>query len=89
MDKRIAIITGASKGIGKAIAQRMITENYITILVDVDKENGEALAKELGDSAQFISCDISKERDVPCIVCTSCTSLYHRNRTYIIRKVQC
>jgi len=64
MDKRVAIITGAAKGIGKAIAQRMINEDYITILVDVDKENGELLAKSLGESAKFISCDISNENNV-------------------------
>lgn len=64
MDKRIAIITGAANGIGKAIAQRMKNENYTTILVDVDKINGEILAKELGSSAKFIACDISNEKEV-------------------------
>ena len=64
MDKRIAIITGAANGIGKAIAQRMKNDNYTTILVDVDKTNGESLAKELGNSAKFISCDISNQNDV-------------------------
>ncbi len=64
MDKRIAIITGAANGIGKAIAQRMKNDNYTTILVDVDKINGETLAKELGNSAKFISCDISNQNDV-------------------------
>ena len=64
MDKRIAIITGAAKGIGKAISERMVKENYITILVDVDKENGELLASYLGESAKFISCDISNKEEV-------------------------
>ncbi|PCJ27847.1 MAG: beta-ketoacyl-ACP reductase [Flavobacteriales bacterium] len=64
MDKRVAIITGAAKGIGKAIAKRMVNENYMTILVDVDTENGEALANSLGSSVKFISCDISSENDV-------------------------
>ncbi|VAV84877.1 3-oxoacyl-[acyl-carrier protein] reductase [hydrothermal vent metagenome] len=64
MDKQISIITGAAKGIGKAIAQRMVHDNYMTILVDVDKKNGAALAKELGNSAKFIVCDISNEKEV-------------------------
>lgn len=64
MGKRIAIITGAAKGIGKAIAERMIGENYITILVDVDRENGETLANVLGDSAKFVNCDISNVDEV-------------------------
>jgi NAD(P)-dependent dehydrogenase (short-subunit alcohol dehydrogenase family) len=64
MTKRIAIITGAANGIGKAIAQRMVKDNYITIVVDVDRVNGEALAEELGSSSRFISCDISNQSDV-------------------------
>lgn len=64
MDKQIAIITGAAKGIGKAIAQRMVIDNFMTILVDVDKEKGESLAKELGEHAKFIACDISSETEV-------------------------
>ncbi|NOY48082.1 MAG: SDR family oxidoreductase [Chlorobi bacterium] len=64
MDKQISIITGAAKGIGKAIAQRMVHDNYMTVIVDVDKKNGVALAKELGNSAKFIACDISNEKEV-------------------------
>ena len=64
MDKQIAIITGAAKGIGKAIAQRMINDNYITILADVDKKNGEVLAKKLGSFSKFIACDVSNEKEV-------------------------
>lgn len=62
MDKQIALITGASKGIGKSIATRMVNDGYFSILTDI--ENGESLANELGESARFISCDISKEDQV-------------------------
>ncbi len=64
MGKQIAIITGAANGIGKSIAIRMINEGYKTILIDVDVKNGESLAKKLGVSATFISCDISNEEQV-------------------------
>ena len=64
MGKRVAIVTGAAKGIGKAIAERMIAEGYITVLVDVDAENGKALAAELGSSAFFSKCDISSKEEV-------------------------
>ena len=64
MDKRVAIITGAAKGIGKAIAIRMVDEGYLTVLVDVDAENGKALAKDLGSSAYYMNCDIKKSGDV-------------------------
>ncbi len=61
---KVAIITGAAKGIGKAIAHRFIEENYVTILVDVDQENGEKLANDLGGWADYAQCDISNEDDV-------------------------
>jgi len=64
MDKRVVIVTGAAKGIGKAIAQRMVKDNYITILVDIDTVNGKLLAKELNGIVRFISCDICNADDV-------------------------
>ena len=64
MNKKVAIITGAAKGIGKAIAERMIAEKYITILVDVDVENGQQLTKDLGENAHFYSCNICDENAV-------------------------
>lgn len=64
MDKRIVIVTGAAKGIGKAIAQRMINDNYIAILVDIDEKKGKSLANKLGRLAKFLACDISNQNEV-------------------------
>ncbi len=64
MSKEVAIVTGAAKGIGKAIAQRMVEENYTTIVVDVDIEGGKKLAEDLGENGHFMHCDISDENDV-------------------------
>lgn len=64
MNKKVAIVTGAAKGIGKAIAKRMIEENYITILVDMGDENGNKLAIELGNDAHYFNCNISCEESV-------------------------
>jgi len=61
---RVAIITGASNGIGKSIAKRFVNEHYQTVLVDLDAKNGMELANELGENASFISCDISKHEAV-------------------------
>ncbi|MGE0560546.1 MAG: SDR family oxidoreductase [Flavobacteriales bacterium] len=64
MRKKVAIVTGAAKGIGKAIAEKMIDEKYVTILVDVDETAGTLLAKKLGENAHFYSCNISDEKAV-------------------------
>ena len=65
MDKKIVIITGASKGIGKAISQQMVDEGYFTLLVDVDKENGKVLEAAFGaENAKFFPANISDESEV-------------------------
>ena len=64
MKKRVAIITGAANGIGKAIATRLASEGYITVLIDIDDANGNALADEFGSNARYIHCNISDETEV-------------------------
>lgn len=59
MDKKIAIVTGAAKGIGRAIATRLHQEGCIVILVDVDESAGKALEAELGANSRFLNGDIS------------------------------
>lgn len=64
MNKGVAIITGGAKGIGKAIAQRMVEDGFTTIVVDMDKKAGEQLPDELGANCHFIMADISSSNDV-------------------------
>lgn len=65
MRKKIAVVTGAAKGIGKAISKRLVKEGCYVILVDVDKVNGTNTSKELGnDHTKYIYCDISREHEV-------------------------
>jgi len=63
MSKRIAIVTGASKGIGKAIVERFVADGHLTILVDIDEVEGQRLAESLGENATFFKCDISKKHE--------------------------
>ncbi len=65
MNKRISIVTGAAKGIGKAIVERFVADNYFVVAVDVDEENGNKLSTEFGsDNVKFIKADICNENDV-------------------------
>ncbi len=43
-----AVVTGGASGIGEAIARRFVKEGYEVIILDMDKERGEKVAKELG-----------------------------------------
>jgi len=52
------LITGAARGIGLAIATRLVSEGARVMLADVLPE-GEDRAAELGDAAAFIRCDVT------------------------------
>ncbi len=65
MDKKIAIVTGAVKGIGKAIARRLVSQGCFVVLADVDNNNGPTVEKELGvENSRFMLSDISNEENV-------------------------
>jgi NAD(P)-dependent dehydrogenase (short-subunit alcohol dehydrogenase family) len=65
MNKRVVIITGAAKGIGKTIVRQMVNDGCFAVLVDVDEREGRALEVELtGENARFFAADISSENQV-------------------------
>ncbi len=65
MRKRIAIVTGAGKGIGRAISERLATEGIFVVLVDLDAMSIEKTFNHLGksNSAVYVT-DISDEQQV-------------------------
>jgi glucose 1-dehydrogenase len=63
---RIAIVTGAARGIGLAIAERFAKEGATVVISDVMDEAGQAAAKAIG--ADYIHCDVSKSAEVNALV---------------------
>jgi 3-oxoacyl-[acyl-carrier protein] reductase len=64
---RVAIVTGAARGIGKAVAWIFVREGAKVVLVDVEKERLEALQEEIrkkGGQALAVPCDVSKASEV-------------------------
>ena len=53
-----AIVTGAARGIGEAIARRLHADGYRVALADIDAEGAERVAAELGDGARFFLHDV-------------------------------
>ncbi len=65
MELKIAIVTGAGKGIGNAISKRLVEDGFFVLLVDIDKSNGINAVDEIGsDKAAFYLTDISDEKQV-------------------------
>ncbi len=46
---RVALVTGAARGIGLGIAARLICEGWQVVLSDLDRQRGGKVAKALGD----------------------------------------
>ena len=60
---KVAVITGAARGMGAAHAERFVKEGAKVILTDLREDAGAALASKLGSSALFVRQDVSKAED--------------------------
>jgi rhamnulose-1-phosphate aldolase/alcohol dehydrogenase len=67
---RIALVTGAASGIGKAIAVRLAAEGACVVIADLDQSKASAAAAELGgaDVAIGVVADVTKEDQVQAAV---------------------
>lgn len=62
-DGKVAIVTGAARGIGAATARLLASDGAQVVLTDVLADEGQALADDLGPSAHFMMHDVRLERD--------------------------
>jgi len=61
LDGKIALVTGAARGIGAGIARAFAAEGAKVWLTDVNDEEGQALAGELGDAHCYAHLDVGEE----------------------------
>jgi 2-keto-3-deoxy-L-fuconate dehydrogenase len=67
LDGKLAVVTGAASGIGRAIALRFGTSGACVRLLDIDQSAAEAVASEIlaaGGNAKAYGCDVSQKEDV-------------------------
>jgi 3-oxoacyl-[acyl-carrier protein] reductase len=68
---RVAIVTGAAAGIGRAAAERFAAEGAAVLLADVEADAGAAAAAIIrgrGGRAEFVRTDVTREPDVQAMV---------------------
>jgi NAD(P)-dependent dehydrogenase (short-subunit alcohol dehydrogenase family) len=63
---RVALITGAASGIGKATAERLAAEGAAVMITDIDDDDGKAVACALGArgrQAAYLHLDVGSEQE--------------------------
>jgi NAD(P)-dependent dehydrogenase (short-subunit alcohol dehydrogenase family) len=68
LDGRTAFVTGAGRGIGLAITQRLLADGARVVMVDRDAAAVEGAAKRLGGAARAIVADVTRTADVDAAV---------------------
>jgi NAD(P)-dependent dehydrogenase (short-subunit alcohol dehydrogenase family) len=71
MDGRVAIVTGASSGIGRASALAFAKQGARVVVADLDDERGELVAEEAaatGSESLFVHTDVTNPADVEALV---------------------
>ena len=60
---KIALITGAATGMGRADSRLFAQEGGTVVVADRDEERGAEVAREIGESASFMRLDVSDEQN--------------------------
>lgn len=67
-DGRVVVVTGGASGIGEACVRRFVSDGAVVVIADVQDDRGAALAAELGDRAEYVRTDVTREEDVEALV---------------------
>ena len=68
LNHKIAIVTGAASGIGKAIAERYVAEGAKVVIADIDFEKAEKTAAIMGANAHAVHFDVTDESSIANLV---------------------
>lgn len=58
------VVTGAGSGIGAAIAERVVAEEGLVVIADINESSAQELAMRLGPRANAFRADVTQEADI-------------------------
>jgi meso-butanediol dehydrogenase / (S,S)-butanediol dehydrogenase / diacetyl reductase len=68
---KVAVVTGAGQGIGRAVAHRLSSDGYAVALIDINAETLNVVKKEIeskGGQALALQADLTKMEDVQTVI---------------------
>lgn len=65
--QRLALVTGAASGIGRAITERFVTDGMRVLATDVNLDGLAALQGELGEAVVTRACDVTSEPELEAV----------------------
>ncbi len=71
LEGKVAIITGATRGIGYSTAELFVEHGARVMITGRTVEAGEALAEKLGENAVFVRTDVTREGDIKAMIDTA------------------
>ena len=71
LTNKVVLVTGGASGLGAACVRLLTNAGAKAVIADLNNELGEALAKELGDSAVFARTNVTEEESVQAAVKTA------------------
>ena len=68
LENKIAVITGAARGLGRACAEAFLREGASVVISDIEDEMGAATAAALGAKCVYQHCDVTRKADVEALI---------------------
>ncbi len=65
---KVAIVTGAASGFGRAIAETFAAEGAKVVVADLNSKGAFDVAHAIGPSATFLGCDVTRKADVDAMI---------------------